>query len=65
MHIRWKTFITQTFLWLMAEIVLSLMGLDALADYGEYRLSSTRVTPSHHVVSSVSVFDDRHSRPNI
>ena len=51
MHVRWKTLMAQTFFWLMAEIVLGLMGLDDLADYGEYRFSSTKVISSAYVVT--------------
>ena len=50
MHVRWKTLMTQTVLWLMAEIILGLMGLDDLADYGEYRFSATKGGHPYHVV---------------
>ena len=32
----WTRIITRTFIWLAAEIVLSWIGLDDLADYGEF-----------------------------
>ena len=51
MQVRWKTLMTQTILWLMAEIILGLMGLDDLADYGEYRFSATRCVPSSQVIT--------------
>lgn len=50
MQVRWKTLMTQTVLWLMAEIVLSLMGLDDLADYGEYRSGYTKAGHPHQFV---------------
>lgn len=45
MNVRWKTLMTKATVWLMAEILLGLLGLDDLADYGEYRFSSTKVRP--------------------
>ena len=51
MRVRWKTLMIQTLLWLMAEIILGLMGLDDLADYGEYRFSATRVVHSSQVIT--------------
>ena len=36
MAVRGKTLFTKTVIWLAAEIVLNLMGLDNLADYGEF-----------------------------
>lgn len=37
MTIRWKTFILQIAFWLVAECTLTLLGMDDLADYGEYQ----------------------------
>ncbi len=36
MAVRGKTLFTKTLIWLAAEIVLNLMGLDTLADYSEF-----------------------------
>lgn len=36
MDVRWKTLITKLTVWLVAEIILSLLGLDNLADYSEF-----------------------------
>ena len=36
MEIRLRQLIFRFFLWLMAEILLGFLGLDDLADYGEY-----------------------------
>lgn len=41
MQIKWKTLIVKTTIWLVAEICLSLLGLDNLADYDEFLHSST------------------------
>lgn len=40
MTIRWKRLLIQAFLWLSAEIILTSIGLDDLADYGEYHFTS-------------------------
>ncbi len=36
MQIKWKTLLTKTFIWLVAEILLNSIGLDTLADYSEF-----------------------------
>ncbi len=39
MLIRWKPFVTKTFIWIFAEILLNSQGLDTLADYSEFVFS--------------------------
>ncbi len=36
MKIRWKKFLTNSFMWLSAEIFLNCIGLDTVADYSEF-----------------------------
>ena len=36
MQIRWKTLLTKTLIWLLAEILFNSIGLDTLADYSEF-----------------------------
>lgn len=36
MNIQWKKLVFTTTLWLVTEILLNLLGLDNLADYGEF-----------------------------
>ena len=36
MKIRWKTLLIKTLIWLVAEILLSFIGMDNLADYSEF-----------------------------
>ena len=38
MHFKWKKLLVKTLIWLAAEIYLSLLGLDTLADYSEFIL---------------------------
>ncbi|MEM1279458.1 MAG: hypothetical protein AAGG53_05400 [Cyanobacteria bacterium P01_H01_bin.152] len=40
MQVRWKRFLLQSALWLSAEVILTSIGLDDLADYGEYHVTS-------------------------
>jgi hypothetical protein len=40
MTVRWKRLLIQSVLWLSAEVILTSIGLDDLADYGEYHLTS-------------------------
>jgi hypothetical protein len=44
MTIRWKRLLIQAFLWLSAEIILTSIGFDDLADYGEYHFTPKQVT---------------------
>ncbi|NET47412.1 MAG: hypothetical protein F6K09_01545 [Merismopedia sp. SIO2A8] len=37
-HVRWQTLAVRTTLWLSAEIILGIMGIDHLADYSEFLL---------------------------
>ncbi len=36
MQVQWKKLLAKTIVWLAAEILLSFLGLDNLADYGEF-----------------------------
>ncbi len=36
MKLQWKKFFVKTTVWLAAEIVLNLVGLDNIADYSEF-----------------------------
>ena len=36
MKVRWKKLLVTTTLWLVAEIWLNFLGIDDLADYGEF-----------------------------
>ena len=51
MEVRWKILCTKTLIWLAAEIVLNLMGLDTIADYSEFLFdnnSLSHLTSHHH-----------------
>jgi hypothetical protein len=36
MRLKWKNLLCQIAVWLVAEIILNLLGIDNLADYGEF-----------------------------
>ncbi|WP_287254865.1 hypothetical protein [Moorena sp. SIO4E2] len=36
MNVRWKKLLVKLTLWLIVEVGLNLMGLDDIADYGEF-----------------------------
>lgn len=38
MLLKWKRLVARTFIWLVTEISLTILGLDNLADYGEFIL---------------------------
>ncbi len=43
MPIRWKILLVKTVIWLSAEIVLNSIGLDTLADYGEFIFNQNQI----------------------
>lgn len=46
MKVKWGKMAAKVTVWLAAEILLSLAGLDNLADYGEFTLSDATLSPS-------------------
>jgi len=40
MPVRWKRLFWQSIVWLAAEIILTSIGLDDLADYSEFHITS-------------------------
>ena len=53
MQVKWRKLIANILIWAIAEIALNFIGLDTLADYGEYILDRHQivqfVTRSHHI----------------
>lgn len=47
-QVRWKKVLVKTTVWLSAEIILNLLGLDELADYSEFIYEQELETFSHH-----------------
>jgi len=44
---RWKRTAVEITVWLVAEIVLNLLGLDELADYSEFLFKNKVITMNH------------------
>ncbi|MGD1941003.1 MAG: hypothetical protein ACFB0G_06795 [Leptolyngbyaceae cyanobacterium] len=49
MSIRWQRLLLQSCLWLLAEVVLTSIGMDDIADYGEYHFASRGIVVSRLV----------------
>jgi len=47
MKVHWKTVFVKTTIWLAAEIILNLFGLDSLADYSEFLYEQDVAALSH------------------
>ncbi|MEM9485056.1 MAG: hypothetical protein AAGA83_15365 [Cyanobacteria bacterium P01_F01_bin.116] len=51
MDIRWKVTLGRLFVWLAAEIIFSMLGIDDLADYSEFLLErNSSVLAVHDIV---------------
>ncbi len=48
MKAQWKTLLVKTTIWLAAEIILNLLGLDNLADYSEFVFEHEVAVLSQH-----------------
>jgi len=44
MEIKWKILLTKTLIWLSVEIILNFIGLDTIADYGEFVFQKSVIT---------------------
>ncbi|MEM1281661.1 MAG: hypothetical protein AAGG53_16935 [Cyanobacteria bacterium P01_H01_bin.152] len=52
MQVRWKRLLLQSILWLSAEVILTSIGLDDLADYGEYHVICKLTTVAQQINSA-------------
>lgn len=48
MKVRWKTFWIRTTIWLVAEISLSFLGMDDMADYSEFIFERNLISLSQY-----------------
>ena len=44
MEIKWKILLTKSLIWLFVEIFLNFIGLDTIADYGEFVFQKSVIT---------------------
>ncbi len=55
MKIKWQKLWVKTILWLGTEILLTLMGLDDLADYGEFLYEQKEVASMRKAYPTLTV----------
>ncbi|AFZ30817.1 hypothetical protein Glo7428_2304 [Gloeocapsa sp. PCC 7428] len=58
MNILWKNLLIKTVIWLIVEIILSVLGLDNIADYSEFVFgrdytAAGYIQPTTHQISFV------------
>ena len=52
--LKWKKLLLNLSVWLTAEIVLTVLGLDNLADYGEFVIQSDVVVSLNDAVAALT-----------
>ena len=55
MRVRWKQLLLQSLLWLSAEVILTSIGMDDLADYGEFHATSKQAAIAHVVYTRPAI----------
>ena len=55
MQVKWRELLLKTSIWLTAEIILSLIGLDNLADYSEFIFQHRVMTHISEVVAYLKI----------
>ncbi|NJO77059.1 MAG: hypothetical protein HC827_00075 [Cyanobacteria bacterium RM1_2_2] len=53
MRVKWGKMAAKVTVWLAAEILFGLVGLDSLADYGEFTLNDATLSPSNSALQMV------------
>ena len=51
MKVQWKKLLVKTTFWLLAEIWFNFMGIDNLADYGEFVFERHEIVQMHNICS--------------
>lgn len=51
MKVQWKKLLVKTTFWLLAEIWFNFMGIDNLADYGEFVSERHKIVQMHNICS--------------
>ncbi|MDJ0773011.1 MAG: hypothetical protein QNJ49_06205 [Mastigocoleus sp. MO_167.B18] len=51
----WRKLLLKTFVWLITELLLNLIGIDDLADYSEFLFENRTSTPSSSGVANISL----------
>ena len=55
MNLKWKKLLVNLSVWLVAEIILTVLGLDNLADYSEFVFQSQTLASVQESIAMVSV----------
>lgn len=55
MKVQWKKLLTRTAIWLAAEILLNVLGIDDLADYSEFIFERHEVTDFVNLAQSPQI----------
>jgi hypothetical protein len=55
MKIQWKNVLLKIILWLVTEMLLNLLGLDSIADYGEF-ISGRHLDNENTINSAIVIF---------
>lgn len=55
MNLKWRKLLFNLSLWLVAEVVLTVLGLDNLADYSEFVFQSQTLATAHEAIASLIV----------
>jgi preprotein translocase subunit SecG len=53
MKVQWKTVLVKITIWLVAEFMLNLLGLDSLADYSEFLYKHEMAIANHLQQSAI------------
>ncbi|MBO9997808.1 MAG: hypothetical protein J7641_02180 [Cyanobacteria bacterium SID2] len=65
MNVRWKVFILKSTLWLASEVVLTIAGMDDLADYSEFVFERYLIAPKVENYSNSKGLNDMMSTLNL
>lgn len=63
MQVYWQKLFAKMMFWLLAELVLNLVGLDNLADYSEFLLSGKQMAGRIDLTEFVR-FSEKHPKPS-
>jgi hypothetical protein len=51
---RWRRFLVKTTVWLSSELVLGMIGMDTLADYGEFLMQNRVADHLTQAIASIT-----------
>ena len=51
---RWRKTLLKGTLWLSSELVLGMLGMDTVADYGEFLMQHQVTDQIHHAIATIT-----------